>query len=249
MIERPTFKSEADLCDAFAVCASAAGFTVYPETAGWDQLLVRGDLQVGVQAKQHANVKVLAQCIEWNAFYLDSAQAEGFLPRTGPTVRAVLVPWAPPEFKDVARELRLHVFEAKKKWMDGNGLLARPHWTFEVPDTFPDRLLRVVDEGERLPSVVPQVRAGVPGPTVLTLWKEKAIRLCVRLRRNGYVTTADFASVGIDAGRWVGGPDPWLQRLPDKDGRHAKFGVRPGVRLPDEQHPDVAAAFAAQEQG
>lgn len=45
------FKTEAELCLAFSEVATAAGWTVYPETGGWDQLLVNAaGEQIGVQA-------------------------------------------------------------------------------------------------------------------------------------------------------------------------------------------------------
>lgn len=79
--DSPTFETEAALCQAF-IRSVPAEWIVYPETAGWDILLVHriGGWQIGVEAKQTLNAKVLCQAIDGVRYNAD-----------GPDFRAVLV--------------------------------------------------------------------------------------------------------------------------------------------------------------
>ena len=47
------FKTEADLCTAFARCVDKRDWIIFNETAGWDILLVRkaDGFQIGIEAK------------------------------------------------------------------------------------------------------------------------------------------------------------------------------------------------------
>lgn len=57
--------SEAELCTRFSDAAREDGWTVYPETSGWDLLLVDDDgVQVGIDAKARASFEVLMQCLD-----------------------------------------------------------------------------------------------------------------------------------------------------------------------------------------
>lgn len=240
------FLTEAEMCDSFADAARAAGWIVYPETDGWDMLLVgtpddhlrSGFLRlgnalpptvmIGVQAKLRPNVAVIAQAIGRNP------------DDHGPHVRAVLVPRAPSEFRDVARRCRLHVFESREchypprlKW-DGLDHIYPSAW--REPARLP-----------QLPPVVPNVRAGVPCPVTLGPWKVSAFALCRTLRARGYVTSADAK----DASKVLGGCHldirSWVQRgwlvETGKDGRLTRYAAGMGQRLPDEMYPALAAQF------
>ncbi|TIU81425.1 MAG: hypothetical protein E5W01_20510, partial [Mesorhizobium sp.] len=62
---KAVFESEAALCAAF-IARLPKDWTAYPETAGFDILLVRGadGAQIGVEAKMTLNAKVLMQAVE-----------------------------------------------------------------------------------------------------------------------------------------------------------------------------------------
>ncbi|MFA4945115.1 MAG: hypothetical protein WC789_10505 [Lentisphaeria bacterium] len=241
--DRPRFSSEAELCDAFSDAARTAGWTVYPETAGWDLLLVgtaarvlachhgggvlraQGDFpapcMVGIQAEQRPNLAVLAQAAE--------LRGSGY----GPHVRAVLVPGYPKsDFRDVARALRLHVFYPTQRFRG-------PEWEldFIAPDLYrtPDRL-------PELPPIVPDVRAGVPCPVTLGRWKVAAFAICRTLRAQGHVTRADFRAAGINASAWV---DRWIVDSGTRDGRLTRYVAKPGALLPDEMYPRLAEQCGA----
>ncbi len=253
------FKSEAEMCDSFADAARAAGWTVYPETGGWDMLLVgtpetvgargRGILRtasalpspvmIGVQAKLHPNVSVLAQAIgRMSAFRLD----RGMPDEDGPHVRAVLVPKATPGFRDVARLCRLHVFESRLREYP-----TRLEW--DGLDHLYPGVLRESKRLPYLPPVVPDLPAGVPSPTTLGPWKVSAFALCRTLRARGYVTSADAKTASavpggcrLDIKSWV--QRGWLVDTGEKDGRLTKYAVGPGEKLPDEQWPRLAEQCA-----
>lgn len=269
-MNRPPWKTEAEMCDAFMDAARAAGWTVYPETAGFDILLVSGGLQVGVEAKLHPNVKVLSQALGWTRTIYRPVEehrahrgyhrGELLVPgKVGPTYHAVVVPNSTDGFVELARFCRILVFVPREHEYDPKD----PHhgWRFSI-DTPADAVLWWPPwEHETpctLPSVVPSGPAGTPCPMVLTPWKEKAIRVCLRLRARGYVTSKDFKELGIDMTRWV--QSHWLLPLfvedapggvrhLQREGRHYKYGPNPTHRLPDEQHPAEAQALAALEEG
>lgn len=221
MRKEPTFKTEADLCAAFIEWAGPQGWTAYPETAGWDILLVAIDgTQIGVQAKLKFNLAVLSQAIgeAWNACH-----------EAGPDFRAVLVP-------DGARE----------EICAALGLMAIRHVpnSWRKDDIFSPRL----DErfgGWRswhywnpsrrieLPKYVPDVVAGSAAPVRLTRWKIAALSIMATLELRGYVTRADFKRFGIDPRRWIADPS-WL-----KPGEQPGQFVRGDALRFADQHPEV----------
>jgi hypothetical protein len=83
-----TFASEADMVarwlERLAANDRDKKWTVYPETAGWDLLLVHRDAyQLGIEAKLSLNAKVIAQAL---------AGSNNYWCKDGPDYRAVLVP-------------------------------------------------------------------------------------------------------------------------------------------------------------
>jgi hypothetical protein len=227
--KRPTFPSEAALCESFAASARADGWTVYPETSGWDLLLVKDGVQVGVQAKLRPNLDVLAQAI-----------GDGWA-TAGPHYAAVLVPGdiRRDSFERVAKACGLIVIEPRwgraKPNADGTAALVAS-WA-----RFANLLERATplhfDAPAWTPPDVPDLPAGVPCPVQLTAWKYQALRLLARIEVRGYATGADFKEIGLSRSRWY---HDWL--VPVGDHRPMRWVRAPGVRLADAQHP---AEFAA----
>lgn len=225
--------TEVELCTWFQVVAEQQGFTVYNEWGGYDQLLVAADgTQIGVEAKLRANSEVLSQAIngwQWRD------RADTWADR-GPQTRAVLVPKASKSFRYIADALGVVVFARgayeKSLWR------RRRFWEIIKEDRY--RWGKGVD----LPPFIPDVVAGAPSPVRLTPWKIKAIRLCNRLRDKGFVTVHDFKEFKVSPTRWQ---HHWLK--PDgKEGRAIKWVPIGGdVKLPDEQHPIVAAQMRAED--
>lgn len=97
--------------------------------------------------------------------------------------------------------------------------------------------------GERsrvwLPPVVPSGPAGAPAPRPLTRWRVQAIRLCIRLRERGHVTSEDFRELGVAAATWR---DRWVRRA-GFEGSRARYVAVEGADLPDAGFEAEAAAI------
>lgn len=224
-MKQPSFATEADLCAAF-LSALPKEWTAYPETQGWDILLVRSSdgFQIGIEAKLKLNARVLLQAAEDGPhFYGD---------RPGPDCRAVLVPASGvSELAGLAPHLCLTVIRvtlASHYWQRVQFWPGLPHeqGRFTSADDWHELLPA---KRHRLPDYVPDVHAGASAPIQLTDWKIRAMRIAVLLGETGFVDRSDFKRIGIDIRRWIEGR--WL--VP------ADRGFIGGPKMPDfqKQHP------------
>ncbi|KRD71426.1 hypothetical protein [Lysobacter sp. Root96] len=250
---KAAFPSEAALCDCFIdSIRRLGGWTIYPETAGFDILAVYDSTghQLGVEAKQTLNAKVADQILPDHYMGYGEGGVEG------PDFRAVIVP---------------HISEASAGIAKMLGILGVQVWTPEAnysrDPTFdraldkhytgskPDRRMYDSSAGPlmdwdmawhdwnppkrcHLPEIVPMVRAGVPAPIQLTPWKIGALRVLALLELDGYVTAKSVRDCGIDARRFCS-TDGWLQSL--GGGRWGR-GTVPAF---DQQHPEAYAEVLA----
>ncbi len=182
MTREDRWSTEAEMCGSFMEAATESGWTPYPETAGFDIVLVRGDTQVGVEAKLRAGCHVLSQALP----------SEGS--RRGPNYVAVLVPsWGPPGFGEIADRVKVRVVVWSPRRANPfprfgpYGTHDPLRWRFEAPLA--------------LPPVVPTWQAGCPSPQVLSPWRVRALRLCHELRR-GPVSSARFKAHGMKPSDW-----------------------------------------------
>lgn len=217
MTEWTNPKSEAELCERFASLATASGWTVYPETSGWDQLLVRADgVQLGIEAKLKSNFKVLAQALPYSGSDVTDP---------GPDYRGVLVPRAVEGFRHVAVGLGLICIELYSLEVQ-RGRVSVDH-------------RRPWPTAERLwvPDHVPDYRAGIPAPIQMTRWKQASQRICETLRTRGWVTSKDFRDQHISISTWL---DRWIVNSGEtvKEQGWArglvKYVQRPDSELPSE---------------
>lgn len=216
---RKTYRTEGSLCDAFALEARSGGFQVHAETSGWDLLLVRGDLQVGVQAKLRPNLDVLVQALppQWRMHENDAA---------GPDVRAVLVPDSNPTFNRIAAELGIAVFDMNGHLME-NVVQHAKLWDHGSPEWVP-------------PCEITAIGGGRSGPVQITEWKVAAMALCERVRERGHVTRNDFRELRISPSTWV--RCGWLRV--EKVGRQWRY-LLGETMLPDERWPEIAKALSS----
>lgn len=224
MKSEPEFATEADLCARFMKWARKEGWTPYPETEGWDILLVGADgTQIGVQAKLRLNIKVLAQAVpdQWSEQWHND----------GPDFRAILVP-AGEGCESLCGALGITTF--RPRYRGAEDFLpalknARPGWGECWHWWAPKKR-------HELPAYVPDVTAGASGPVQLTVWKVAALKVCALLELRGHVTRDDFKRLKIDHRRWS--PSNWLVV---EDGVYKRG---PALDF-DRQHPDVYAQVLA----
>ena len=252
------WSTEAELCEDFSAGARAVGWTVYPETAGFDLFLSGpAGVQVGVEAKLRPNLAVVAQL----------CRHAGAARWGAPDYLCALIGRSTPDFATVIGRLGFELIdggaveqaryydERAAEWFRRHGRRytgAAREEPFENPwgavrPEYLDGWRRFADGSNRvkLPDFVPNLRAGVPSPLQLTPWKVKAIRLCAILRERGWVTTADFKALELDPSRWTRGTRSWLMDSGVKEGRRSRLVARPGVALPDEQRPELTAQVLA----
>lgn len=227
------FAKESDLCAAFIADATKDGkWVAYPETAGFDIVMVRAadGIQVGIEAKLVLNVAVLLQA-------LPKYRWEGGV--TGPDYRAVLVPAdkCSTGLPDLCEALGITVIRQRGAHADDG---AYPHLRY-VQETFrpslPDERWGRVDGWHEwcpvnrceLPAYVPDVGAGMSAPVALTTWKVQAIKLAILLEERP-VTRKDMKALRLSPSRWTDGWTGWLtptpagyvanKSMPDFKGQH-----------------------------
>lgn len=226
------FKNEAELCEAFTAWAKARGYIVYPETAGWDMLLVDADdRQTGIQAKMDLNLKVIAQTLG-EGLYRESC---------GPDHRVVLVPFMREGVEPILARCGIGLFvpRSAKYTMDETKYGLK--WNFDpyygtspLFDWNPSKRCE-------LPDFVPDVPAGVPSPRTLSPWKVGAMRVLAILEVQGYVTRDDVRTCQNDPRRWCAS-DGWLAQL--GNGRWGRADKTPAL---GEQHPEIYAQIVAEQ--
>lgn len=233
------FKTEAELCAAFQDWAEKNGWTVYPETAGHDLLLVdKDDHQMAVEAKLKLNLKLLSQILpsswDWNHI--------GIRERRGATYRAILLPERPEFLEDMLAYIGVEVFYPVWKYWNQelgkpSGFASGERWgaSKTMWDWNPEQQFE-------LPEYRSTHTAGCPAPVSLTPWKIGALKVLARLELDGEIKRSTIASFGIDPRRWCCSAMGWL--VPMGDGIWKR-----GKHLPafDKQHPDVYAQILAEQ--
>ena len=221
----PRYATEAELCaDFIAEVRRTRKWECYPETEGWDILLVRlvDGFQIGVSAKLRLNAKVVAQALEqyvWN------------VSAPGPDCRAVLVSEGAGELGLLCAYIGIVVITLQSPPEKGYYARITPSLPDESRDTRPGRWPEWAPAKRHpLPAYVPDCAAGASAPVQLTAWKIAAIKIAVLLETRP-VTRADFKHLGLDHRRWLPQECGWLRLTPD--------GYVAGAAIPDfrDQHP------------
>lgn len=217
------FDTEEQLCSAFLETVPD-GWTAYPEAAGFD-IVLRHDatgVQIGVEAKLRLNAKVICQAIAGDgSTYIEA----------GPDFRAVLVPAADGDIRQIASRLGLTVLTVDRAqssvhysmvnqrkgshWLSKPKLPvfadydpSRPGWMTrdEWHDFAPISRLS-------LPEYVPDVKAGCSAPLKLTDWKIQAMKVCILVERVGSIHRRDFKKLRISPTMWTQNSG-WLATSP-----------------------------------
>ncbi len=223
------FQTEAELCDLLTRIARAMHFRVFPETAGFDLLLVSTEetrgfedgITIGVEAKLHANCVVLSQA----------------MPRVrGDKVHyyAVLVPKIVAGFTEVAAGLKITVIDAERLENPYYRDFSFMRWYRHEPDK-----PCWVPELE-----VPGMSGGKSAPQKLTKWKLGAVGLCLLAEQRGYLTKADFEQAGVSMGRFV--VEKWILRkevVKVGTKREFRYILNLTTNPPHLQYPEVYIAL------
>lgn len=207
------FKTEADLCAAY-IATVPEDWIVYPETGGFDMVLVHKatSVQIAIEAKLRLNAKVVCQV-------MDSVVDTGA--RGAPDFRAVLVDSCSQEFIRICSRLgitvltlappkrlsRSHTPAPMTEWVPSPRLpVARrlsdpqPGW-FHEANWHDQAPISRID----LPDYVPEVAAGVKSPKILSHWMIKAFRVCAWVERHGAIKRTHFKALGISPTMWMTG--------------------------------------------
>lgn len=217
-----------EFCDRVDRSYSRKRWTIYPETAGWDLLLVHSDgFQLGVEAKLTLNAKVIDQS-------LDRQHAR--YNHDGPDFRAVLVPTVGLQhhLERICAAIGINIIALRDdrygaKYVNLPINYDEHNWHNWCP------AIRCP-----VPDYIPDVRAGVAAPVKLTEWKIKAIKLMIVLERKGWVDRSDMRAIGISPSRWTDCYNGFLAR--GGAGQYVRFEGTPDYRV---QHPDNYAQIEA----
>ena len=213
------------------------GWTCYPETGGFDVLVVHEDgRQIGVEAKLKLNAKVADQILpgEWDDRWS----------KPGPDHRMVIVGTITEANYGICRMLAMFGIPVLAPTMRtrhhrGN-TEAIPEFdlSYWMRHCYRDELFDWNPESRcAVPIVVPDLPAGVPCPVRFTPWKEAALRVLAQLRRQGFITAKQIAEHKISSTSWTQGARPWL-RKGDVRGQWVETEHMPKF---DEQHPEAWA--------
>lgn len=224
---KASFPTESALCACFSGWVKAGGgtryapWTVYPETGGFDLLLVDPEgRQLGIEAKLRMNAKVLVQALP-SRWQVDQ----------GPDWRGILVPAINGELNELATLHGLIVFTPHATWRGGFDF--NPMLLPSIYDAWFD--FNPLKRCE-LPPMVPDLPAGVPSPVQMTPWKVGALKVLAHLEIHGSITAREVRACGVDSRRFCAS-DGWLVSIGNgrwKRGRVPAF---------DAQHPAEFARF------
>lgn len=230
-IKKAVYAKESDLCADF-VKHLPEGWTAYPETAGFDLLLVRAEdgAQIGVEAKLTLNAKVIDQIME------------SYEPcRAGPDFRAVLVPYGVGgSLIAVCEYVGITVIAMKDDALSNTYWGRYERFSPRLPEIndgynywYDKWFERAPDKRCTLPEYVPDVAAGASAPSTLSEWKIRAIKIAILVERRGYVCRSDFKHISIDHRIWVQPGARWLNPGPVR-GAWVRGDFFPNFRA---QHP------------
>lgn len=206
------FATEADVCDALV--QDAPGWTAYPEQGGWDLLLVRQGVQVGVQAKLVGNIHMLLQALPGNPRKEDVE---------GPCYRAVAVGRWPGrtagarigrrnELAALAMRLRLLVLEGPTEELGKTGTWLKRSWpcvnlerryTGYGPPAIDWRWYRWRPKRPVwTPPFVPDLPAGVPAPSSVSAFQIASVKLERLANEKGWICLSDVRNIEGADGNW-----------------------------------------------
>lgn len=184
------FESEKEMCDVLIKAAQKSGFTSYPEQGGWDIVLVRNKVQVGIQAKLRPNLKVVSQAIS------------SFEGREKPHYAAIAVGNIKrDESADlcyVANKCGIVVINMSNhvnEWLAGN---KGRNWIWSEEGGFVKfaRKYRIKSDSRIwLPEFVPDLEAGIKSPKTVSKFMVIAIKVQEECEKKGWICVDDIRDI------------------------------------------------------
>lgn len=196
-MSKTIFEKEADLCAEF-ISGLPNEWIAYPETGGFDILLVRKEdgFQIGVEAKLRLNAKVITQVAESVSSYSTTS--------SGTDCRAVLIPYGVSiDLARICRLLNITIITVRKQEWNGQFVSYPNLPRLDNEWSHRDWIELAPYSRIELPEWVPDVIAGDKAPVTLTPWKIAAIKIAITLRNRGFVTRKDFKHFDISMSRWT----------------------------------------------
>jgi len=205
----------------FREAAATCGWTVYPETSGWDMIAIKkdtsdGEISIGIQAKLKYCFRVLEQVLE---------------NRSQVHYRAIVVPYI--DDKSIAMALGI----VPISMCDGNMMgIVSDYGKFS--ETHGLSFFTPVDTPAWLPDICPEWEpAGVPGPRTINRWTQDAIKFLAESELSGVTTTSLFKKFKMTPSTWI--KLGWAKKI-RKDGRgwiyqlcNSGYAARPDVKHPE----------------
>lgn len=230
------YAKETDLCADF-ISRLPDKWIAYPETGGFDILLVRkiDGYQIGIEAKLKLNAKVITQIADSYSHYHEISPA--------PDSRGILIPYVGGgDFAKVCDLLGIGIIRIAPEDHPEYGCYSS--WrNLGLPDAWTDNYGKYHSKSWfdfcpaqriRLPEYMPDVICGDKSPVQLTDWKIRAIKLSVLHDKIGFATRQDFKDLEISSSRFIqGGMTAWMVQGGER-GKWVKSS-----RFPDfsAQHP------------
>lgn len=218
------YETEAQMCDDITAHARQAGFVVYPETGGWDLVLVRHGIQIGVQAKLKFTHHLVAQALDGLPM-----RERGRRLMKGPHYRAV----ACCTQKSIRYDAYCICRACHLLFLDLNHHPSSWILTYMNGRPYPSYRRRIDWRYYRwrpqkllwLPPSVPDLPAGVPSPSTVGPWQIAACRLEKLCALRGHVTRSDALDEIVQVGATYN-PSTMLQRYyectTDRDPKNPK---------------------------
>jgi hypothetical protein len=237
------YETEVDLCSALIDRAAQDGWTAYPEIKGWDIILVRGGIQIGIQAKLRFGAKVVAQALQGLPKICESGEKQ-----IGPHYRAIACPLTRSSNDDayrIGRMCRLLVLDMNRSpdvgyfahWrhMRHGPYINAVHWRYYR--WHPDATLW-------LPPMVPNIAAGSKSPRACGPWQLVACRVMGIVEKRGWISRMDvqlackefegsFNASSVLTRYFVCTHEPDPRDTKKKQWKHAKWASDPRKEYPE----------------
>jgi len=171
------YKLESDMCNELINYANHFNWISYPEQGGWDILLVRNNIQVGIQAKLRPTIKVLSQALTQE--------------NNGPHYRAIAIGNShfkeKEDFAKIAFNLRLIFID----------MGVHPDFWLHIPKRYNmwKHYRHLTKKVLWVPPFVPNLKAGIPSPKNVSPWKIASIKLELIAKEKGWVSIIDARNV------------------------------------------------------